>query len=95
MKIKQGLQPRFIVSPLSHRPGGQGEATEWQGGGVCRGRRLPGDPDPVPTFNSPGAWALRAFPRGAQIGGRGGGLLRQRCTHPPVAAYTPAGACTP
>ena len=84
-----------MVGPLSYRPCGPEGAVEWQGDRVGRGRRLPGDLNPIPTSNAPGARALRAFPRGAHIGGRGGVLRGQRCAHPPVAAYTPAGACTP
>ena len=54
-----------------------------QGKRVDRGRRLPGDPDPVPTSKSPGARALRAFPRGAQIGGRGAGTAGS-AMRPPI-----------
>ena len=61
----------------------RGRAAEWQGKRVGRGRRLPGDPDPVPTSNSPGARALRVFPGGAQIGGGGGGCWASDApTHP-------------
>ena len=80
--IKQCLQPRYFVGPLRFRPGRPGGAAEWQGNRVGRGRCLPGDPDPVPTSNSPGAWALRAFPCGAQIGGEGGCRASDAPTHP-------------
>ena len=60
--------------------------------------RSPPPRRPLPRPDLPLPWraGFACFlPRCPDRGAGGGGLLGQRCAHPHVAAYTPAGACTP
>ena len=81
---KTGPETEIFSRPVQLSPGRTGGgAAEWLGKRVGHDHRLPGDPDPVPTSNSPGARAVCSFPRGAQIG-RGGGGAAGPAMRPPT-----------
>ena len=88
------LQPIFIVGLLSYRPGKQ------EGGGRIAGEasrpRPPPPRRPPPRPDLQLSWRAAVACLSPRRPDRGGWrLLGQRCAHPLVAAYTPAGVCTP
>ena len=94
MKIKQGLQPRFIVSPLSYRPGGPGAGGGMAGEASRPRSQPPRRPRPRPDLQLP--WRAGVAFLSAQRPDRGGLGAAGSAMRPPTRrGVHPAGACTP
>ena len=83
MKNKQGLQPRFIVSPLSYRPGGPGAGGGMAGEASRPRSPPPRRPRPCPDLRFPWRAGVACFcPRRPDRGGVGGRWASDAPTHP-------------